>query len=242
MLKRDRGIVLVSKSRGETSKLLTFLGREAGKVRLIVKGGRKGPAPLAYEPGTLLEVIYYYKQGRDIYYLKEAFVLGAPWPSDRSLEESACLLAALDLIDQVSYPGMPEGKVVEVAEAFLCCSDASDPLLLFLLLAFKILGILGLMPDLSSCSLCHQPLRAGFYQPAAGTCYCRRHRPAKAKLIELDADLLALLRRTASEPLAQLASLHVSGERRKNFGRVVHETYTFHVQGYHLPRALKLLG
>jgi len=47
--------------------------------------------------------------------------------------------------------------------------------------------------------------------------------------------------RCAQEPYAALAAREVSRAARKELGRLVHWTYTYHVQGYHLPRSLNLI-
>ncbi|MEJ2720147.1 MAG: recombination protein O N-terminal domain-containing protein [bacterium] len=63
MIKKDEGVILRSARSGETSKLVTFLGLESGKIRLIAKGALGGKSPFrgVLEPGNHLEIVYYFK-------------------------------------------------------------------------------------------------------------------------------------------------------------------------------------
>ena len=76
MLKKDDGVVLRTARSGETSKIVTLLGRGGGKIRLIAKGALSGKSPFrgSLEPGTHLDIVYYHKEGRTLYFLREAHV------------------------------------------------------------------------------------------------------------------------------------------------------------------------
>ena len=73
MLRKDEGVVLSSTRRGESSKLVTFLGRESGKMRLLAKGAMSPKSPFrgSLEPGSYVEVLFYYKEARSFFFLKD---------------------------------------------------------------------------------------------------------------------------------------------------------------------------
>jgi len=239
MLAKDQGIVIKTMERGETSKVVTLLAQGAGKIRLLAKGARKGPSPGPYEPGTVIEVVYYHREGRDLFYVKEAAVIHRPPPA-ATLEQAASLLAALELLDRVSYPGAPAAELVELAREFLLCPPAKDPLLLLLAFAYRLLGLLGVAPHLEGCFRCGVRPERFLYDPREGVGYCPDHAPTGARFVALARKQLELAERIGSS-LERTARVEVEREDRKLLGRLVHETYTFHVQGYRLPKALELL-
>ena len=55
------------------------------------------------------------------------------------------------------------------------------------------------------------------------------------------AETVAVIRGCASAALEEVAREKVSPETRKHLGKIVHWTYTFHVQGYSLPKSLNLI-
>jgi len=53
--------------------------------------------------------------------------------------------------------------------------------------------------------------------------------------------LVSTALKCAEAPFDVIAESGVSRSARKELGRLVHWTYTYHVQGYHLPRSLSLI-
>ena len=243
MTRKDEGVVVKTARSGETSKHVTFFGRESGKVKLLAKGvlSAKSPWRAALEAGNVVEVVYYYKRDRTLYFLKEANILSTVGRERDSLSRVATILAALELIDQVCYWENPEERIVDLYVALVRCIDAADSIFLFLVFQFKLLDILGTMPDFLSCRVCGDDTSGGWYLPAEGTSVCKKHRVEAAQTLPLDETSNALLGRLASKPLVELARSEIDAPMRKRLGKIVHWTYTFHIQGYSLPEALKLI-
>lgn len=244
MIIKDRGLVLSAVRSGETSISFVFLGRESGKVRVLSKGalGPKHPSRGALEPGNEIEALFYQREGYATRYLKEATLIAAPGSGRESLPHMAAGLAALELLDQVCVPGAgPDCAIVDAASAFLSAPMGSDPLLMFLAFEIKLLGALGVSPDTVSCVHCGADASSGTYSPRDGASYCPEHRVAYPDTVELDPEVVAAAACCAREPYAALAAHAVSRVARKELGRLVHWTYTYHVQGYHLPRSLNLI-
>lgn len=242
MLEKDRGIVLAASRRGETSLYATFLGRSSGKIRLIAKGalGSRSPLRGVLERGNDVEVVYYFKPARTAYYLKEASVVRAAGDRD-SLPHLSCRLAALELLDAVCHTAGADPDVVDVATEYLDVEGARDPLLFFLAFETRLLTVLGAAPAVAECAHCGAPVDEGAYVPAEGTAYCGDHAPPGPGAVRLDAALTSLLHRCQVEPLAALAAGAADPATRKRLGKLIHETYTHHVQGYDLPKSLNLI-
>jgi DNA repair protein RecO len=242
MLKKDEGIVLRTARSGETSQLLTFLGRESGKVRFTAKGalGSKSPWRGLFEPGRHVEVVYYYKEGRTLYFVKEAS-LGSPPPRRRdSLAHFATLLAAMELLDQVCYVGSPDAHIVDIVVEYVRSQDCPDPLFMFLALEIKLLSALGAAPGVDSCGRCGGELGGGTYSPSQGESFCREHSDA-ADALPMSPETAGVIKLCTVAPFVELVGVDVPAQRRKQLGKLVHWTYTHHVHGYSLPKSLNLI-
>jgi len=154
MLKKDDGVVLRTARSGETSKIVTLLGRGSGKIRLVAKGALSSKSAFrgALEPGTHLDVVYYHKEGRTHFFLREAHVYSAPRTETLELPELATMLAVLELLDHVCFPASPEPAIVDLLLEYLGCPQYDDPLVSFLVFQLRLLAVLGAVPDFSACA------------------------------------------------------------------------------------------
>jgi len=243
MLKKDEGIVIKSRRSGESSRSVTFLGKESGKIRLIAKGAFKKESPFRgiLEPGTLIEAVFYHKEGRDIYFLKEVWLRYATAPGGGTLEETACVLSALELLDRVSFYHHPDTDIVYLAESYLRTLKAKDPLLLFIAFEIKLLSLLGAQPQFAFCSHCGERIVSGYFDPQSGESACESDATSMAHSIKIHEEDIAFIDAAGGSPFSTLSQMKVDDRVRKNLGLAVHWTYTYHVQGYQVPGALKLL-
>lgn len=244
MLQKDSGIVLAVARSGETSLSVIFLGRASGKIRLLAKGvlGPKHPSRGVVEPGNEVEVVFYHKDGYQSFYLKETSLIACPAAGRESLPHLAANLAALELLNQVCVPGASlDDGIVDTTAAFLQSSPSKDPLLVFLAFEIKLLEVLGVAPDTFGCVHCGTAPDGGLYSPRDGVSFCAEHGTFVPESVTLSEELLRTAVRCAEDSFDAIAEGGVSRAARKELGRLVHWTYTYHVQGYHLPRSLSLL-
>jgi DNA repair protein RecO (recombination protein O) len=246
MLQKEEGVVLKTARSGETSLIVTFLSRGMGKIRLMAKGvlSPKHPSRGLLETSNHVEVVFYYKENRSVYFTKEVSLLSPPFAGRDSLPHLAVRLAAMELLDLVCYPGSSDENIVDLAVEFVRTGDAADPLLLFLAFELKLLAALGAFPALSGCSRCGAGLEGGVYDASDGVGCCRRHAGDTAGAdgaLTLSAAVLDAIHTYAAGSLSAAAAGEVPPDTRKDLGKVVHWTYTFHVQGYSLPKSLSLI-
>lgn len=242
MLEKDEGIVLTAARSGETSLLVTFLGRRTGKIRLLAKGVlvARHAARGLLESGNYLEVLCYTRAGRTMSFLKEATLLAAPSHRRDSLPHMVAMLAAVELLDQVCYVGAAEEGIVDLGVEYIRAGQASDPLLVFLAFELRLLGVLGSAPDLLACAACGRELSTGSYSARSGEARCSDH-SVDDDGVALDPALVELAAICARQPLAEISEMTVDASPRKILGKILHWTYTFHVQGYSLPNSLNLI-
>jgi hypothetical protein len=90
-------------------------------------------------------------------------------------------------------------------------------------------------PDTVDCVRCGESPRDGIYSPRDGVSFCAEHRAAVPEAVKLSPEIVAATGQCAEQPFDVLAREVVARGVRKELGRLVHWTYTYHVQGYHLP-------
>lgn len=105
MIVHTKVIVLKVIDFQESSKILTVLSEEHGKIALIAKGAKKPKSKLSgiLETGAVLDVVYYYKQSRGVQTLSEASIYYSDHSFRTDLEKTAILYATLELIGQVVH-------------------------------------------------------------------------------------------------------------------------------------------
>jgi len=241
MLRKDVGVVLKSARSGETSVLATVLGRQNGKVNLIGKGAFSSKSPFrgALEVGNLIEAVYYHKEGRTLFFLKEVHVRSTLSAMRDSLPHLASALGLLELVEHVCYWGSPEERIVDLLTEFIGCPPAQDPLHVYLVFAFNLLEVLGAAPDLASCAECGGEM--AYYHPAEGTSLCKTHSQESPHRVRLSPALLGYVGAATRSTITEALTTTADPVLRKRFGEIIHWTYTFHIQGYSLPKALQLL-
>lgn len=244
MLVRDTGIVLAAARSGETSLSATFLGRASGKIRLLAKGAMtaRHPSRGALEPGNEIEALFYHREGQGTHYLKEASLVRPPSGGRESLPLLAAHLAALELLGLVCVPGASlDARIVDTAAGFLAAPAAGDPMFMFLAFEVKLLDAMGVWPETDACVQCGESPGGGIYSPRDGVSFCAEHRAPVPEAVGLSPEIVRVAAECAREPFDVLAREAVPRRVRKELGRLVHWTYTYHVQGYHLPRSLNLM-
>jgi len=246
MLTKDDGVVLKTARSGETSLIVTMLSRGMGKIRLMAKGvlSSKHPSRGALETGNHLEIVFYYKENRSVYYLRESSLMSRPFPERDSLPHMAARLAAMELLDMVCYPGSADETIVDLAVEYGRTDRALDPLFLFLAFELRLLVALGANPDLSGCARCGAGVGGGVYGARDGAAFCKSHANEASETqdtLPLSAETLSVVGHCVELPLSFTAREKVSEPTRKQLGKIIHWTYTFHVQGYSLPKSLSLI-
>ncbi|MFO7610052.1 MAG: DNA repair protein RecO [Candidatus Krumholzibacteriia bacterium] len=243
---------------GETSAVASLLVRELGFVKVLAKGARQPRSRLRalVEPGRLVNVEFGLDPARELQYLRGGGVVLDPMAEGATLERSAYLLGALELVDRcrpaAAGPGGPgEELLFGVCERFvgmLSSPACREPALLFFALEWRLLDRHGTAPQVDRCSCCGADTAGGeaggaWFQPAEGGLVCGRCTAAGAAAgaRPVDPPTLALLRRLGAGDLAAAAAAGADPGVRREAGVLLHRFLGYHLPGYRLPAALDLL-
>jgi len=121
MITHTKAIILKSVDYQESSKILTVLSYEHGKIALIARGAKKPKSKLAgvTEVGNILDVVYYYKPNRAVQSLTEASIHFTSLNFRRDLERAAILFAVLELVNQIIHENEENRSVFDFLLTFM---------------------------------------------------------------------------------------------------------------------------
>jgi len=170
-------LVLRSWPCGETSTVTSLLTRDHGYVKVIAKGARGERSRLRplIEAGRLVTVEFSLDPQRELQFLRGGEVDLDPMSDGATLERSAYLLGAMELVDRCRPLGLAvaaeaagpgrggdadaaaAGDLFEVCGRFvrmLSSRSCSCPALLFFSFEWELLARHGMAPEVSACVSC----------------------------------------------------------------------------------------
>lgn len=254
---------------GETSVVSSLLTRDHGYVKVIAKGAR-GPTsrlrPLI-EPGRLVTVEFSLDDRRELQFLRGGEVDLDPMGETATLERSAYLLGALELVDRCRPLGATPAETepgpdnVSSHDMFALCGafvrmlsspSCIRPDLLFFTLEWELLARHGMTPEVGACVSCgDDPTGPGSsslrFSPAEGGILCgtcsanaqvNEGRPLGP---EAHSHLRDMAGPTASLENAATGKTALPRPVRRELGALLHRFLGYHLPGYRLPAALDLL-
>lgn len=121
MITHTKVVILRMVDYQESSKILTVLSEEHGKIALIAKGAKRPKNKLAgvLEIGAVLDVVYYYKQSRGVQTLTEASIHYTSNSFRKDFSRAAILYATLELVGQLVHEHEVTSPVFEFVVTFI---------------------------------------------------------------------------------------------------------------------------
>lgn len=106
---RTEAVVLRGVDYSETSRIVTFLSPDRGRLTCMAKGVRRKNSPLSVVIDTFnrVEAVYYWKDGRGIQLLAEASLLDGFGPLKADLEKAAFASLPLEIAYRVAHENEP---------------------------------------------------------------------------------------------------------------------------------------
>jgi len=251
---------------GETSAVASLLTLDHGYIKVIAKAAR-GPRsqlrPLI-EPGRLVNVEFSLDPRRELQFLRGGEVDLDPMADGATLERSAYLLGALELVDRcrpLGGAGHHEAEAEVAGDLFAVCGrfvrmlssrSCTRMALLFFAFEWELLARHGMAPEVSVCVSCGRDrteweLSTLRFNPAeggvvCGACVMNSGLNGGQPLGEEALDHLQAMARDGIE----LGGAGDEGpalprQMRRELGALLHRFLGYHLPGYRLPAALDLL-
>lgn len=181
MIERAEAAVLRSQNWAETSRIVHVFSREHGLLKLVAKGARRPRSRFgaAFEPGTLIQAVFYRSRSSDLHTVSEASILWRPSCGDHGPERARMLAAGLEIPLRAAAPETPIMALYSNLRSFLQGIDATaeeDHPSLLLDFTLHSLKNLGYHPVLDRCLSCRQRLqgRAAGFSLGGGGLVCHR--------------------------------------------------------------------
>lgn len=226
-LEKTEALVLRSIKFGETSKIVTFLSRDYGRLKAIAKGVRAARPKFggALEPFARLELVFYRKNTGDLQLVSQADLIEGFLGLTDDLMCYAFGCGVLEFVERVITDEEESGVVYDDAIDVLRLMQAADrESLPHLLRAFQMKAIvsLGHGPELFSCTACGRDAGAstGLSALSGGIlcAACARNLP---NVLRTGPVALGILRAYQEEPLRSAALRTVDPQVRAEVGRVM---------------------
>ncbi len=190
MIAETRAIVLNTHNFGDTSLICNLFSEDYGKFSVISKGAKsiKNPNHAILQPMNYIEICYYYKNKRNIQFLKEASINNHFYMIKKNYEK---LLYGYNIIDIINKTSQTEDSchiVFRLAHKVLKKinhSKQDDLLLYFIFFNLQLLRYLGYEPLISKCFNCNKHAQLLFYNYYIGQLVCSN---CKANDLDLTLD------------------------------------------------------
>ncbi len=243
-LTRCEAVVIRTYPLGDTSRIAVLYSREFGLVRGVAKGAR-GPRSkfgAGLEPLSVVDVVLYRKDGRDLDLLSKVDVIHDWRAAD--LARVAHAQAALELVDRLVHEAEPEPRLYDLlCTALAALASAPADRLVSITLAFQLhaAALLGYAPVLLACAVCGAP-PAGRFAPAKGGVVCARCAEGDGLVVAASNEGLAQLAALASLPDAGIGEAPGPLVRAGEMLRLVETFLKAHAQRFSGFRSLALLS
>lgn len=147
-LVKTRAFILRSIKYSDSSRILTLLTEELGKVTVIQKGGRKLSAGNAFGTVGCLEAMVYIKETRDVQIIGKSGYLEIYGSIEKDLKKLNCLFIALEILNKCTVQRELNREIFELTADFLRGLEFSKGIPEYCLLSFllRFSEINGIMP------------------------------------------------------------------------------------------------
>lgn len=241
---KDRYVILRNYDFGESSIIVVSLTRSSGKMRFLAKGARKPSSPFHGKLGTgsVGEAVYYNREERGLQLLKEVSGDTGLDAFETDLERLCIFQAGLEVIDRCTVDLGADEKMYDLLVSFIeVLASCADPWAAFLAFEVRLLAMAGFYPDLDHCGSCKKALvgKGLNVDPSSGIVTCDRCRTGETVPVSVESrEILDIMEK---EGPAGTAGLALQAEQRRETGKLLHNLLIYHMDGYRLPVAFKIL-
>lgn len=180
MIYKDKGVVIKQVNYGEADRILSIITANHGKISAIAKGVRRLKSRKAAACGLFVESKFVFVEGRSLDIITEAESILSYDSIKEDLERVAVLFYVSELLDRLveGDDKLNGWSVFELLCDFLRLVERNGSDAMFNLVRgfeTKLLGLMGLSPELHVCIVCKKKLENGsplFFDLGSGGIKC----------------------------------------------------------------------
>lgn len=251
-LVKAEGLVVRAMNLGETSKLVTLFTRESGILKVIAKAVRSNKSRMgaALEPLTVARIVYYEKENRELQFLSQAELVEFFPNLPANLEKWGYANACAELVVRTQTSREATEKLYPILLNTLRAlnAPASEGRVCFWAFQMKLVGVLGVAPNLRRCLQCSAISPTA--EPGSRSVYhfdisrggflcgnCASGRSAH----ELSGETLHLLAELQTLPAEKFSSFKISPLARRETESFFRAYFAFHLEEIGKLTALKFV-
>lgn len=141
----------------DSSLIVRFFSKDIGRQSFIAKGIKKSKKSISaiYEPFSHLDITIYIKESSDLATLKEAHLINSYYFIRESLETLSLASFLFEVVDKASFSSSDNILLFNVISNYMKnLEQNAKPIFWTEFCLFKIIGVLGFLPNISSCGEC----------------------------------------------------------------------------------------
>lgn len=232
----SEAVVLRSWPLFEADLIVSLFTRDYGRVRGIARSALKSRRRFggALEPMTLARAWFAERPRQDLVRLDQLEIIHSPLSSPVGPVRLAILSFFSELLDEALPERDPQETVFRLIAAVLEQATVEQPWMPLTYFQLWMTRLMGLLPDITRCTVCGDPLRAGevYFAGQADGLFCAVHRGPDAS--DLSAESWQLAQRMMRLPASALAGPAWSRRQARDLRR-----YTLQVLERHLEYRLR---
>lgn len=191
------GIVTRETKYGDTSRILTIITKELGRISVLARSVRKGESGLLAATGLFSHSRFIlFKSGSSaLYKLNEGEQLTSFAALRDSLEGMAFASYFCDVTNLVVQEDSPDVAQTELLLRclYMLCREGTDPEKIKAAFEFRTLTLAGLMPDISVCASCGTGTRLCAINATEGAAYCENCKDSHPGSMQINDSILAAI-------------------------------------------------
>lgn len=242
-LTRCEAVVVRTYPLGDTSRIAVLYSREFGLVRGVAKGARgpKSPFGAGLEPLSVVDVVLYRKDGRELDLLSKVNVI-TDWRSS-DLARVSHAQAVLEFLDRLVHEVEPDPRLYALVRHALAVIEAAPvEVLPSITLGFQMhaSALLGYAIECARCAGCGNAPE-GRFAPGKGGAVCARCAEGEPMVALASSEALAALAKIARSPADALGGAAAVLPRAGEMLRLVELHLKSHVSKFSGFRSLAFL-
>ncbi|MBI4435858.1 MAG: DNA repair protein RecO [Candidatus Omnitrophica bacterium] len=233
MIQTTDAVILRSERFRETSRLLTFLTPDFGKIHTLAKGVRRQPSRFGstFQLFTCNRIVFYERKRSGLQLLSQCDLINPFSPIRSDLKRTACAVYFTELVDRATEPADPNGRLYALLlRALRDLSEKEDLREIVPLFEVKLLSLSGLMPELTRCQGCREKITA----PCAlslqkGGILCDLCSKKEKGLLQLSMGILESIRHMASSPWELAHRIRIPEKNRGELTQMLRQFIAFYL-------------
>lgn len=211
---KTRAIIINRLNLGESDRILTLFSPEYGKIRAICKGSRKTKSKFGGHTELFSLADFIITTGKNLDIINDVTLTSSFLASSPDMEKIKTAYYFAEVVNKLLPDETPNAEVYELLLDCLMNINDTDIHLLQLIFVAKLLKILGIYPELSSCVKCEQKpdQNSIYFSKSAGGILdksCSLHFEDAERT---DVDTIKLWRHIVATSISSLKKLTVSRE------------------------------